>query len=148
MALRGRRPGRLRPDLRSTAFVICGLAAYIALVYVVVVLIGGRLIGQAGPNLVLSIVATATVAMTFEPVQVRLERIAADRFGRRASPYEVLSRFTTTAGDGAGEDPPARMARLLAEGIGAAAAEVWLMGGERPVLAARWPVAGDERPPP
>lgn len=145
MAVRGRRPGRLRSDVRTAAFVICGLAAYIALVYVVVVLVGGWLIGaDDAPNLVLSIAATATVAMTFEPVQARLERAAAHRFGRRASPYEVLSRFTTTAGDGTGDDLPARMARLLAEGIGAAAAEVWLMGGERPSLAARWPVAGDE----
>jgi signal transduction histidine kinase len=36
------------------------------------------------------------------------------------------------------------MARLLGQGIGADAAEVWLMGGERPALAARWPAAADE----
>lgn len=132
---------RLRTDLRSAAFVVGGLAGYVAAVYAVVVIAGGWLVGRAGSaNLWLSILATAVVAISFESVQSRLERLAAEIFDLRASPYEVLSRFvTTTAGTDAIEDLPRRMARLLAAGTGAAATQVWLMVGDEPILAATWP---------
>src|SRR3954453_21103436 len=146
MALPRPRFAFLHSDVRSGLFVVCGLAIYVAVVYAVVVLAGGRLVGQTrSPNLLLSIVATATVAISFESVQTRLERGAARVFRMRASPYEVLRRFAGTAVGAVDEDLPLRMARLLAEGTGTAAAQVWLMGGDRPVLAASWPPPIDDR---
>src|SRR4051794_757185 len=146
MALPRPRFAFLHSDLRSGLFVVWGLAIYVAVVYAVVVLAGGRLVGQTrSPNLLLSIVATATVAISFESVQTRLERGAARVFRMRASPYEVLRRFAGTAVGAVDEDLPLRMARLLAEGTGTAAAQVWLMGGDRPVLAASWPAPTDDR---
>jgi signal transduction histidine kinase len=149
MALPRPRFALLHSDLRSGVFVGFGLAIHVAVVYAVVVLAGGRLVGQTqSPNLLLSIVATATVAISFESVQSRLERGAARVFRLRASPYEVLRRFAGTAVGAVDEDLPLRMARLLAEGTGTAAAQVWLMGGGRPVLAASWPAPTDDRSPP
>src|SRR3954453_6483713 len=145
MALPRPRFAFLHSDVRSGLFVVCGLAIYVAVVYAVVVLAGGRLVGQTrSPNLLLSIVATATVAISFESVQTRLERGAARVFRMRASPYEVLRRFAGTAVGAVNEDLPLRMARLLAEGTGTAAGQVWLMRGDRPVLAASWPLPADD----
>ena len=60
-------------------------------VYVVVVLGGGALIGRTdSPSPVLSVLATAVVALAFAPVQAWLER-AVGRIGQRpATPYDVL----------------------------------------------------------
>jgi signal transduction histidine kinase len=144
MAPRVHLPARLGPDVRSGAFVACGLALYVALVYALVVLALGRLVGQSSsPNLLLSILATAAVAVSFESVQTRVEQTAARLFDLRSSPYEVLTKFAATTGSDAGEDLPSRMVQLLAEGTGAASAQVWLMVGDQPTLAATWPADED-----
>jgi signal transduction histidine kinase len=144
MAPRVHPPSRLGPDVRSAAFLVSGLVLYVALVYALVVLALGRLVGQTGsPNLLLSILATAWVAISFEPVQARLERAAARLFELRSSPYEVLNKFAASSGSDQLEDLPLRMAQLLAEGTDAAAAQVWLMMDNRPTLAATWPADDD-----
>jgi signal transduction histidine kinase len=137
-------PTRLGSDVRSGAYVVCGLALYVALVYALVVLAVGRLVGQSGsPNLMLSIVATALLAVSFESVQARLEHTAAGLFDLRSSPYEVLSKFASATGSDPLEDLPLQMARLLAEGTDATAAQVWLMVEDGPTLAATWPTNQD-----
>ena len=56
------------------------------------------------------------------------------------SPYEILRRFSpVVTGSGDKDDLPARMAAILADGTGAKSAQVWLMVGDRPTLAATWP---------
>ena len=69
------------------------LAAFITLVYVAIVVVLGGLIGAANESLGLSIVATAIVAVAFQPVRERVQRVA-NRFvyGERATPYEVLAQ--------------------------------------------------------
>jgi hypothetical protein len=130
--------------------VVAGLTIYVGLVYVLVVLGGGVLLGQTGsPNLRLSILATAIVAIGFESVRARLERLATNALHIGASPYEVLSRFAGTArADDAREDLPSRMSKLLAEGTGAAAAQVWLVVAGQQTLAASWPPSTDTEPAP
>jgi signal transduction histidine kinase len=118
------------------------LAAFITAVYVAIVVGVGALIGAGGkPNLVLSIVATAIVAVAFQPVRERLQRIANRLvYGKRATPYEVLSQFSERVSESyAADEVLPRMARVLAEGTGAELAGVWLRTG--PVLqrAASWP---------
>jgi signal transduction histidine kinase len=118
------------------------LAAFITAVYVAIVVGIGTLVGQGGhQNLALSIAATAVVAVGFQPVRERIQRLANRLvYGKRATPYEVLSEFSSRmGGTQAAEDLLPRMARILAEGTGASEALVWLkVGGElRP--AARWP---------
>src|SRR4051795_13493126 len=128
-----------------------GLAAYVVVVYAVIVLGGGALVGRNGsPSLSLSLLATVVVALTFERVRRSLESASARMFHRSgSSPYDVLSHFSETVTGGyAPEEPPARMAKLLAEGTNAEWAEVWLMVQDRLVLAASWPPElGDARPP-
>jgi signal transduction histidine kinase len=122
--------------------VVAGLVAFVVLVYVVVVLGAGALVGRtSSPDLVLSVVATAVVAVAFDRVQALLERGAARLVhGGSAPPPDVWERFSSTvAGTYPAEELPSRMARLLAEGTAARAAEVWLTVQGRPVLAATWP---------
>jgi signal transduction histidine kinase len=113
----------------SRALVYGALAAFITAVYVAIVVGIGSLVGAGGrPNLVLSIIATAVVAVGFQPVRERVQRIANRLvYGRRATPYEVLAEFSERVAESyAGDEVLARMARLLQEGTAAEAATVWL----------------------
>ena len=137
--------GRLRrrsgAEWRSTALVLGGLAGFVLLVYAVLVVGGGVLLGRTGSaDVALSVLATAVVALSFDRVQSRLETFSSRLLhGGAASPYDVLRGFSETAsGRYAAEELPERMARLLAEGTGAAWSEVWLVVGDRPRLAATW----------
>jgi signal transduction histidine kinase len=135
---------RSRREWSVAVLVLAGLTVFVVLVYVVIVLGGGSLIGRtASPSVPLSVLATAVVALAFEPVQARLEAFASRTIhGGLASPYDVLSRFSeTVSGSFAAEELPARMARVLAEGTGAEWSQVWLVVGDRPRLAATWPPA-------
>jgi len=118
------------------------LASFIALVYVVVVVGVASAVGRRGePNAALSIAATAIVAVTIQPVRERLQRLANRLvYGKRATPYEVLSRFSERVAETyATEHVAARMARMLVEGTGAVRADVWLRVGGALHLAASWP---------
>ncbi len=128
------------------------LACFVVAVYVAVVLGGGVVVGQTdSPNLLLSVVATAVVALLFAPVQSAIERITTwPGHPAAATPYEVLSRFSDAVTDGHGTAGlPARMSMLLAEGTGAQWAQVWLQISGRLTLAATWPIGAraDARPP-
>ena len=120
------------------------LAVFITGVYVAIVAGIGSL-AQRGlhPSLGLSIVATAVVAVAFQPVRERVQRLANRLvYGRRATPYEVLADFAgRMAGTYAAEDLLPRMARILAEGTGAARADVWLKGGGIFHDGAVWPAS-------
>ncbi|HEX2089147.1 MAG TPA: histidine kinase, partial [Actinomycetota bacterium] len=118
------------------------LAGFITLVYVGIVVGIGTAIGQGDrPNLGLSILATAIVAVAFQPVRERVQRFANRLvYGKRATPYEVLSHFgERMASTFATEDLLPRMAQILAEGTGAARSEVWLKVGAELRRAASWP---------
>ena len=122
--------------------VLGGLAVFVVLVYVVLVLGGGALLGHtSSPDLVLSVIATAVVALAFDAVQRRLEDVAARLVhGGTPPPYDVWERFTSTVtGSYPTEELPGRMARVLAEGTGARWSQVWLVVGDRLRLAATWP---------
>jgi signal transduction histidine kinase len=124
--------------------VVVGLmAAFISAVYAGLVIGVGALVGSGG-NAVLSAAAAAVVALAFQPVRLRARRLA-DRlvYGRRATPYEVLSEFSERMGETyASEDVLPRMARMLAEGTGASRAEVWLRSGPELRRASSFPGDG------
>jgi signal transduction histidine kinase len=106
----------------------------------------------------LSIVATAIIAVAFQPIRARARHFANRLvYGKRAQPYELLSEFSERlAGSYSADDVLPRMARLAAEGTGATRARVWLRVGEHLRPAASWPssngapaperIAGDELP--
>jgi len=142
---------RSRRDRQAALLVLGGLSGFVATVYVVVVLGGGALIGHtSSPHLGLSVLATAIVALAFEPVRRRLEAVATRVVHHgRPSPYDVLSRFSeAVTGSYASDEVPARMAKVLADGTGACWAQVWLMVNDDLVLAATWPPAIEADPAP
>jgi signal transduction histidine kinase len=126
----------------SRTIVYGALAALITAVYVGIAVGIGTLVGSGGkPNLGLSILATAIVAVGFQPVRARLQHIANRLvYGKRATPYEVLSEFSERVAETyAAEEVLPRMARVLQEGTSAVAATVWLRAGEQLRPAATYP---------
>jgi signal transduction histidine kinase len=126
----------------SRTLVYGALAAFITAIYVGIVVGVGTLVGSGGqPNLVLSIVATAIVAVAFQPARQRLQTFANRLvYGKRATPYEVLSQFSERVAESyAADDVLPRMARVLAEGTGAESADVWLRSGDHLRATAHWP---------
>jgi signal transduction histidine kinase len=124
------------------ALVCSGLFGFVVLTYVVVVLVGGLVLGSTdAPSLALSVLATAVVALGFDPMTTRLQRFASWVVaGRRPEPYDALRRFAGVVADSQpAEDLTLRMARLLAEGTGAAWAQVWVVVGDEAVPTATWP---------
>ena len=116
--------------------------AYVAIVGGIGALVGSRL------DTALAFAGAAVLAVAFQPIRHRAGRFA-DRlvYGKRATPYEVLSDFSGRVGEAfAADDVLPRMAQILGEGTGADAATVWLhVGGElRP--AASWPLDRGLRP--
>jgi len=127
--------------------VYASLAAFITGVYVAIVVGIGSLVGQGDrPNVALSILATAIVAVAAQPVRARMQRLANRLvYGERASPYEVLTQLAErVGGEYATEDVLPRTARVIAEGTAAVRADVWLRFGEELRLAARWPSGGED----
>src|SRR5215212_8256734 len=139
---------RIHPDRLGTMLVVAGLLVFVGVVYVVTVLGGGMLIGHtSSPDTRLSILATLIVALGLGPVQAALQRLARRILaGERELPYDVLSRFSASVTQSHDEEVPATMARVLAEGTGAAWAQVWLLVGDTPVLAATWPEGAADEP--
>jgi signal transduction histidine kinase len=127
----------------NKTLVYTGLAAFITAVYVAIVVGIGAGIGNKR-NLGLSILATAVVAVAFQPVRDRVQHLANRLvYGERATPYEVLSEFSERmSGSLATEDLLPRMARILGEGTGASRANVWLKIGTELKPEAAWP-SGD-----
>ncbi len=126
------------------------LALAITGAYVAVVVGVGALIGTRGePNpatgssqaLGLSLLATAVVAVAFQPVRERLQRLANRLvYGQRASPYDVLAGFSRRiAGALSVDEVLPRMAETAARGIGAprSRVRVYVPGGHDQAVA--WP---------
>ena len=110
-------------------------ALYVAIVGGIGALVGSRL------DTALAFAGAAVLAVAFQPIRRRAGSFA-DRivYGKRATPYEVLSDFSGRVGEAyADDDVLPRMAQILGAGTGADAATVWLrVGGDlRP--AASWP---------
>ncbi len=132
-------------DKLVTRTIVYGaLAGFVTAVYVgVVVGVGGIVVGGGGgrANLPLSVLATFLVASAFEPAKGRMEKLANRLvYGRRATPYEVLSEFSVRVAEAAAtEDLLERMAHVLADGTGADRADVWLAVDNELRPTATWP---------
>ncbi len=118
------------------------LAIVITAVYVAIVVGIGTVVGQGGePNLALAIAATAAVALLFEPIRSRLQHWANRLvFGERATPYEVLARFSKRAASAEGDQEMLeRIPRLIVDGTGASEATLWIADEGVLKPAAWWP---------
>ena len=124
----------------SKALVFGVLAAFITVLYAAVVAAASAVAGTTD-NRWLPLLAAAVVAVAFQPARDRI-RSFADRlvYGDRVNPYEVLSSFSAQIGTTfETEEQLTQMARLLAEGTGAARADVVLVVGGEERLGATWP---------
>jgi signal transduction histidine kinase len=123
----------------SKALVFGALAAFTTAVYLGIVVGIGSLIGQG--STALTLLAAVVVAVSFQPLRDRIRRLANRMvYGRRATPYEVLSDFSErVAGVYSEESVLPRMARIMAEGTGAREATVWLRVGRTLAPMASWP---------
>jgi signal transduction histidine kinase len=126
------------------AVIATTIAAFFVAIYALIV--GG--VGALADNrsTLLSFVAAVVAAALFQPVLDRARRFA-DRvaYGKRATPYEVLTAFGDRLSDTyASDDVLPRTARILGEGVGADRAHVWLAteAGLHPV--AEWTRDGVE----
>jgi signal transduction histidine kinase len=137
-------------DIVVRKTVVAGLvAAAFTAIYAVVVAGVGVVTGHAGSS-ALTFAAAALAAVALQPVRARAKLLAGRLvYGRRATPYEVLSHF---AGGIAGAFPAdevlPQMARMLTEATGAERAEVWLGSGTAERLEASWPPAAVIADPP
>jgi signal transduction histidine kinase len=103
------------------------LAVFITAVYAALVVGVGTLAGDRRSPL-LAALAAAVVALAFQPVRQWAGRLA-NRvvYGRRATPYQVLSDFARRIGGAyADEDVLPQMAQIVAAGTGAERVVVWL----------------------
>ncbi len=126
--------------LVSRTLMSVGLAAFIGLVYVVVVVLLGHGLGPGG-SAGLKIVATAIAAIAFEPVRERLARFANRLvYGERATPYEVMAEFSDRLASAISVDEILpRIAETAVTGVGGIAGQVTAFlpgGGSRTV---EWP---------
>jgi signal transduction histidine kinase len=126
----------------SRTIVVGALAVLVTGGYVAVVVGVGTAIGRAGETgLGLSVLATALVAVAFQPARSRVQRLANRLvYGKRATPYEILTVLARRMGDVyAAEDLLPHLARTLAEGTGATRVEVWLRADRQQHRVAAWP---------
>ena len=123
------------------ALVYAALVVLIGLLYLVLVVSIGERIGAPTTDRAIPFVVAAVLALLFQPVRTRLQRLANRLvYGKRASPYEVLASFSQHMSEFyAGEELTVQMARVLAGATEADRAEVWLRVGRELRLAASWP---------
>ena len=108
---------------RSVTFGV--LAVFIGGVYVGIVVGVHAVIPGAG--FWLSIVASAIVAIAFQPARRRVERWANRLvYGDRATPYEVLVRFSRRSAELPDDELLSRVPRLIVDGTGASTAALWV----------------------
>ena len=124
------------PVINKT-IVVGAMLLLITTAYVAIVVGVGSLV-PADEGL-LSLATTAAVAVAFEPLRRRAQRLA-DRlvYGHRATPYEALSRVSAHL-----EDAPDELldviATTVANAVGATEVVVWVGEEERLAARAGWP---------
>jgi signal transduction histidine kinase len=132
----------------NRALVLALATGLVAVGYVVVVVVAGAAVGQGTTGFWPSLLATALVALAFQPIRRGVVRVA-DRlsFGAAAVPYEALADFSRRIGDS--PDPsdllPA-VAEATGQAVAAARVVVLLRVESGPDQRVVWPPAHDGRP--
>ncbi|MFJ3308449.1 ATP-binding protein [Streptomyces sp. NPDC086549] len=123
----------------NKSLVVGAMLLLITAAYVAIVVGAGAVV--PADERALALVTTAVVAVAFEPLRRRAQRLA-DRlvYGHRATPYEALSRLSAHL-----EDPPQELldavAATVAGGVGATEVVVWVGDEQCLVPQGRWPAA-------
>jgi signal transduction histidine kinase len=136
----------LEIDLIVNRALLVALATGLAAIgYVSVVVVAGSAVGGRAGGFWPSLVATAVVAMAFQPLRHRVVRVANRlAFGAAAAPYEALADFSQRLGDR--PDPTAlvpAVAEAAAHATNASRAVVCVHVEGGPDRVAAWPPLGD-----
>lgn len=125
----------------SRGLVYAGLATFITVAYLLVVVGVGFAVGTGGrPSLLLSIVAMAIVVVLIQPVRIRLQRLANQLvYGVPTDPYAVLAELSRTAAAGDVNHALAQIAQAFARGMGSPRARVRLLLPGAATLTVTWP---------
>jgi signal transduction histidine kinase len=125
----------------SRGLVYAGLATFITVAYLLVVVGVGFAVGTGGrPNLLLSVVAMAIVVVLIQPVRVRLQRLANRLvYGVPTDPYAVLAELSRTAATGDVDHALSQIAQAFARGTGSPRARVRLFLPSAAARTATWP---------
>jgi hypothetical protein len=126
----------------NRAVVLAVVSAFVSVGYVaVVVVISGTLGSQVAGEFWPSLVALVLVALAFQPLRLRVQRLA-DRlvYGDRAMPYEALADFSRRlAHSTAASDLLPPLAEAVARSVGAEHAQVYLDIPGTAGLSSAWP---------
>ncbi len=128
----------------SRAIVLAVLIAFVTVGYVaVVVLIGVVLSATGAPGTTLywpSLVATALVAVAFQPLRRHVVRLADQLvYGRRALPYEALTTLSRRLADARSPDTlPTTVAEATGRAVGAASTRVTIGAADGPNAGSAW----------
>jgi signal transduction histidine kinase len=125
----------------SRSVVYAGLAGFITIAYLLVVVGIGLLLGTGGrPNLPLSVLAMSLVVVLIQPVRGRLQRLANRLvYGAPADPYAVLTQLARTPTADDVDHALAQIAEAVARGTGSRRARVRLMLPGDQSRTATWP---------
>ncbi|MEO8477591.1 MAG: sensor histidine kinase [Actinomycetota bacterium] len=127
--------------VKKTVVFALMVAAVVMLYLLVAVVVPLLLVGAGGHLQVGAVALGVAIGILVFPVRARAQRLA-DRlvYGRRATPYEVLTSFSGRVGETySTDDVLPRMAQILAQGVGADAARIWLLVGSSLRPEAAWP---------
>jgi signal transduction histidine kinase len=113
----------------SRGLAYAGLAAFITLAYLLVVVGVGLALGTGGRlNLPLSVTAMALVVLLIQPVRARLEGLANRLvYGAPADPFVVLADLSKTPAAGNMDRALSQIAEAVARGTGSRRAQVRLL---------------------
>jgi signal transduction histidine kinase len=125
----------------SRGIVYMGLATFITVAYLLVVVGIGFEVGTGGrPTLPLSVAAMAIVVVLIQPVRIRLQRLANQLvYGVSIDPYAVLAELSRTAAVGDVNHALAQIAQAFARGMGSPRARVRLLLPGASAVTATWP---------
>lgn len=135
----------------TKSVVYVGIAVVATIVYAGIVVIPLLVFGDSergNPGLALPIVATAVVALLFEPLRRRLLGGASRLvYGDRSTPHEVLSALTDQLAQAGVADSLDELAALLGAGTGAEVATIWRLAGADHTVDGHWSRVGVDPSP-
>lgn len=134
----------------SRAIVFVGLALFITTLYLSIVVVTGALTGgRAQPSIWLPVLSVAVVAIAFQPLRERLQRLADQLvYGQRATPYDAMVGLARRMASAlAADEVLPRTAEAAARSVGARRGQATLYLSDGQERSAEWPLGSTATAP-